>query len=198
MMKKVFSLLLITGSLGFFGCNQGDSKSKETTRSNQQVVSPGSPSDTIPQSSAATINGLVSTYLQLKNALTADDGKAAAKAAGEMKTALSNVDESKLDSLQRKSYDDLKDDIKEHTEHIGANASDIEHQREHFEMLSGDMIDLVNALGTTTTLYKEYCPMYNENKGGAWLSESKEITNPYLGKKMPKCGEVKSEIKAKG
>ena len=28
-----------------------------------------------------------------------------------------------------------------------------------------------------------------------WLSETKEIKNPYLGKKMPTCGEVKEEMK---
>jgi hypothetical protein len=37
--------------------------------------------------------------------------------------------------------------------------------------------------------------MYNNNKGASWLSETKEIKNPYLGKKMPDCGEVKEEIR---
>ena len=37
--------------------------------------------------------------------------------------------------------------------------------------------------------------MANDKKGAFWISESKEIKNPYLGKKMPTCGEVKEEIK---
>jgi hypothetical protein len=28
-----------------------------------------------------------------------------------------------------------------------------------------------------------------------WLSETKEIKNPYLGQKMPDCGTVEEEIK---
>ncbi len=36
--------------------------------------------------------------------------------------------------------------------------------------------------------------MYNDGKGGIWLSETKEIKNPYLGGKMPKCGTVQKEI----
>jgi hypothetical protein len=72
------------------------------------------------------------------------------------------------------------------------------HQREHFDLLSRDMIDLVNATGSSQTLYKDFCPMYNNKKGAFWLSETKEIKNPYYGKEMLECGEVKEEIKAKG
>ena len=37
--------------------------------------------------------------------------------------------------------------------------------------------------------------MYNNKKGAFWLSETKEIKNPYLGKAMPTCGTIKEEIK---
>jgi hypothetical protein len=36
--------------------------------------------------------------------------------------------------------------------------------------------------------------MYNDKKGAIWLSETKEIKNPYYGKKMLTCGNVKEEI----
>lgn len=39
------------------------------------------------------------------------------------------------------------------------------------------------------------CPMYNDNKGALWLSESKDIKNLYYGNKMVECGEVKEVIK---
>lgn len=32
-------------------------------------------------------------------------------------------------------------------------------------------------------IYVDYCPMYNDNKGAIWLSETKEIKNPYWEKK---------------
>ena len=44
-------------------------------------------------------------------------------------------------------------------------------------------------------IYKDFCPMYNDNKGAIWLSESKEIKNPYFGKSMSTCGTVKEELK---
>jgi hypothetical protein len=45
------------------------------------------------------------------------------------------------------------------------------------------------------TIYKQYCPMAFSNTGAYWLSESKEIRNPYFGDKMLKCGRIVSEIK---
>lgn len=162
-------------------------------------------SDSTPQTTANTgqnktggsVNDIVAGYLELKNALVNDNGNDAASAAKKITTAVTNGDESALTADQKKVYDDVKDDIKEHAEHISANGSNIAHQRKHFDLLSQDIIELVKATGTTQTLYRDFCPMYNNKKGAPWLSEIKEIKNPYYGKEMPKCGEVKEEIKAK-
>jgi hypothetical protein len=97
--------------------------------------------------------------------------------------------------VQAKLYKDVEDDAKEHAEHIGANAGNIKHQREHFDMLSKDIYDLVKAFGGGRVLYKDFCPMYNDKKGAIWLSESKTIKNPYYGKSMSTCGSVQEEMK---
>ena len=39
-------------------------------------------------------------------------------------------------------------------------------------------------------LYHDHCPMAQDNKGAMWLSETKEIRNPYFGDKMMTCGSV--------
>jgi len=54
---------------------------------------------------------------------------------------------------------------------------------------------MIKLLGTNQPLYVDRCPMYNNNKGAIWVSEIKEIKNPYLGKAMPTCGTVKEELK---
>ncbi len=96
---------------------------------------------------------------------------------------------------QSKAYEDIAEDAKEHAEHIGANPGKIDHQREHFETLSEDIYDLLKADGNIgQKLYYTHCPMYNEGKGASWISETKEIKNPYLGKKMPDCGTIKEEL----
>ena len=116
-------------------------------------------------------------------------------AGNEMVKAFASFNKGALTPDEVKIYKDVEDDAKEHAEHIGMNAGKIEHQREHFDMLSSDMYDMVKVFGGGQTLYQDFCPMYNNKKGATWLSETKEIKNPYLGKKMPGCGSIKEEIK---
>ncbi len=141
------------------------------------------------------IKEIVGQYLRIKNALANDDSKGAATAGNDFVVSIGKMDTTLISSVKRKAWDDLSEDAIEMAEHIGANAGKIDHQREHFDMLSNDMYDLVIAFGSSQTLYKEFCPMYNEKKGASWLSESKEIKNPYMGKKMSGCGIIKEEIK---
>ncbi len=145
---------------------------------------------------AASSKAIVDGYLALKNDLAADKSQEAAAAATALEATFKNFDKTALTAEQKKTYEDIEEDAREHAEHIGSNAGNIEHQREHFAMLSKDMYDLVKAFGSAgQPLYQDFCPMYDKNKGAIWLSETKEIANPYYGKKMYTCGQVKEEIK---
>ena len=144
---------------------------------------------------SASIKEIVEHYLHLKNALANDNTKDAAAAGKEIVIAMGKLDKSLLTAEQKKLYEDVEDDAREHAEHIGENAGNIKHQREHFDILSNDVYDLVKAFGSGQVLYKDFCPMYNDKKGAIWLSEFKEIKNPYYGKKMLTCGSIKEEIK---
>ncbi|MFA6058708.1 MAG: DUF3347 domain-containing protein [Taibaiella sp.] len=162
----------------------------------------------VTDSTAATLEGSIDTkatesgtgkivvaYLQMKNALAKDDDKQTAEAGKVLVQTISMVNTQSLSPDQSKVFADVSDDVKEHGEHISDNAGNIKHQREHFEMLSKDIYDLVKAGGSTgQKLYLTHCPMYNNNKGANWLSETKEISNPYLGKAMPDCGTIKEEL----
>lgn len=142
------------------------------------------------------IKETLSGYLQLKNALTNDNGKDAATAGDFIVAVLAKIDTNGLNKDQMKAYMGIADDLKENAEHIGANAGKIDHQREHFELLSKDITDLIKTFGNGgQTLYKDFCPMANDGKGAMWISEMKEIKNPYLGKSMPTCGIMKEEMK---
>jgi hypothetical protein len=131
----------------------------------------------------------------MKNALTADNSTGAATAGKKLVAAFKNFDKSSLAEVQKKTYEDVETDGREHAEHIGANGGNIEHQREHFELLSKDIYDLVKVFGGGQVLYKDIDPMYNKGKGAFWLSETKEIKNPYMGKAMLSSGSIKEEIK---
>lgn len=141
--------------------------------------------------SAFSINEIVNGYLKLKNALVKDDSKGAANASKTLYATLNNLNSNSLDANLKKEYLDIADDAKEHAEHISDNPGKIEHQREHFAMLSKDINDLIKTFGTTQKLYQDYCPMYDEGKSGYWISETKDIKNPYYGSQMLTCGSVK-------
>jgi len=133
--------------------------------------------------------------LQIKNGLANDNGKEAANAGNAFVESISKMDKTALPDSQKKIWDDISDDAKEMAEHISENADKLEHQREHFELLSKDMYDLVKAFGYDQVLYKVFDPMYNNGEGAFWLSETKEIKNPYMGRAMSNSGTIQEEIK---
>ena len=44
------------------------------------------------------------------------------------------------------------------------------------------------------TVYVQFCPMADDDKGGYWLSTETQISNPYFGDMMLRCGEIKDTI----
>nr|WP_228466020.1 DUF3347 domain-containing protein [Chryseobacterium balustinum] len=141
-----------------------------------------------------SIEPIVKDYLALKNALVADNDKAAANAGKQLFATLSKVDMKNVPAKKHKEFMDIFENAKENAEHIGDNAGKIDHQREHLASLSKDVSDLITLFGTTQKLYQDYCPMYNDSKGAVWISEAKAIKNPYYGSKMLSCGSVKKEF----
>jgi len=175
-------------------CNNNDNQSKEataTTEENTQTTLPAASTETKGNTS---INEVITIYLELKNALVNDNSKEAATAGEKLHKALGKADIASFSTEQKTVFSEVSEDAIEHSEHIAANGSNIVHQREHFDTLSKDLYDLVKVFGSSQTLYQTHCPMYNKNKGANWLSETKEIKNPYYGAKMSSCGEVKEEI----
>ncbi|HEY9219999.1 MAG TPA: DUF3347 domain-containing protein [Lutibacter sp.] len=137
---------------------------------------------------------ILDNYLQLKNALVADDSEKAATAGKRLYDAFAQFDSSSIDEAQKQEVTEIIDDALEHAEHISGNSGKMEHQREHFEIISKDIKDLIAITGTDRKLYQTFCPMYNNKKGAIWLSETEEIKNPYFGSKMMTCGSVQKEI----
>ncbi len=195
-MKKFFIVAIAVAAIAFTACNSNtNSNSKEasddtaTSTLENKDTAAASVMDNVP------MKDVVAGYLQIKNALANDNGNDAASGGKAMVAAMSQLNTASFTDAQKKSYTDMQDDLKENAEHIGENAGKIDHQREHFEMLSQDMYDLVKTFNAGENLYKDYCPMYNKGKGAFWISETKEIKNPYLGKEMPDCGKMQEEIK---
>lgn len=191
-MKKLIFGIIFTSFL-FASCNNNRNRSTESLTQNSDKSQPDSSVATTVANNSAIIE-IVKKYLELKNALANDNSNDAATAGKALESAFKNLNQSSLTEDQKKKFSEIEEDAREHGEHIGENAGNIKHQREHFEMLSEGIYDLVKTFGGGQVLYRDFCPMYNNGKGAYWLSETKEIKNPYYGKEMPTCGSVKEEL----
>ena len=170
MKNIILSILLVTFTIGF---TNAQSKKVQTKFS---------------------IDKIVTNYLALKNALTKDETKAVASAGKTLYATFNAVKTNAIDAKLKKDYLDIVESAKENAEHIGDNAGKLDHQREHFVLLSKDINDLIKLFGTKQKLYQDYCPMADEGKGAIWISEVKEIKNPYYGSNMLTCGSIKKTL----
>lgn len=116
---------------------------------------------------------MISTYLEIKDALVSDDSKAAQSAAKKMV---------KMDS-----------DIAPLADAI-ASSNDLMEQRKNFSKMSTVLYEKVKDKDLKNTLYWNHCPMAIGGDGANWLSMNEKIRNPYMGQKMPGCGSVKETL----
>jgi hypothetical protein len=209
--KKTFFSILTISAIAITACNNTsrknepgkhnmnnmnkDSTPHATGTDDKDVKAVAVTYTTVDAKAAASIKEIVDHYLHIKNALANDNAGEAANGAKAMEATLSKFDKSFFTAEQKIIYDQNEEELKEHAEHIEKNGDNIKHQRSHFSMLSEVIYDLIKAFGAGQPIYHDHCPMYNENKGAMWLSEMKEVKNPYFGAKMLTCGRVEEVIK---
>ncbi len=200
-MKKVLLLGSIVTALSVVSCNNNNQTAKDDHSNmnhdstmhmqdnkmmdeNVKMVSATFP--TVDAGVSTYMKSMLQNYLSIKNALIDGNSAKAATSSAAMFDAMKGFDKSLLSADQKKVYDAIESNLKEQAAYISKNKLD--EQREKFVMMSKDMYDMVKAFGAGMTLYHDHCPMF---KGGSmWLSESKDIRNPYYGEKMMTCGTV--------
>jgi Cu(I)/Ag(I) efflux system membrane fusion protein len=132
--------------------------------------------------------------LQLKEALISSDSMTASASIQEIKNSLSKVD---MTLLKDESLMDWMSNLKVFNESMTliSSSTNLKVQRKAFTSFSDALYKSAKlfGLGSMTTYYT-YCPMANNNIGAFWLSESKQIRNPYMGEQMLTCGKVKETL----
>lgn len=149
----------------------------------------------ISEAAKAELKLVTADYLELKNALVADEFSEAKTAASELKNQIEKVRSSELNEDAAVVWTSFKEQLMQSSQTI-ASVTNIAEMRNAFDELSNTMIGMVTSFQLSSgELYVLHCPMANSDKGADWLSTSPEILNPYYGAAMLKCGEVKREIK---
>lgn len=133
----------------------------------------------------AGFDGLMPFYLELKDALVASDAGKAGLAAEKAVAFLDKQPET--GSLK---------DLREGFRNL-AGFKDLPAQREVFGQVSELLIGSGQGLEHHgSTLYVQFCPMANNNRGASWISQQEEVRNPYFGEAMMACGETRATWKA--
>lgn|SRR5690554_615308 len=193
-MKKVKTTIVIMmmAVVGLTALSCKDNKKEESQAEMHQEMTSTTNMEMDTHTQGSHSKQVVAGYMALKDALVATDESTSQKAGKELEKTLESFNVDNYSAAEQEELKDIIEVAAEHAEHI--SRSDISHQREHFQMLTKDITDMIEIIGTDNTLYQQYCPMYNDDKGGAWLSMEKEIRNPYFGDLMMNCGEVQKEI----
>ncbi|NOX85666.1 MAG: DUF3347 domain-containing protein [Chlorobi bacterium] len=146
------------------------------------------------EATKAGMEQVVGAYISLENALIRDNlngtNKAAALMAERVATVpIGNMDDKALEAW--KNHATLYEQKLKELQHVD-NLAD---KRSYFAHISEIMYCTIKSFGLKENkLFAVYCPMAFDGKGAYWISDKKKFKNPYMGPKMPTCGEIKEEL----
>lgn len=148
----------------------------------------------VPDTFKQQLNILADHYLVIKDALTEDELQNASSEVQHLQEALSNIDMNLIeDEKQMEVWMILQEALKKHVKALD-ESEDLPGFRDRFALLSGALSKTFSTFGIDRTLYVQFCPMASNQEGGYWLSEEKEIINPYMEESMRDCGETVEPI----
>jgi Cu(I)/Ag(I) efflux system membrane fusion protein len=198
---KIKNPLLLLTFLAFLFVQCGGSK-QETEGDEQVEHASGSeaaaaatgPQFEVDQTFREQLSRTLQGYLKVKDAFVASDAAAVKAEAAGLKAMLKSMDAKMLTGPALNDWSNYANNLDMALAEI-TGSDDIEVQRTAFSQLSDNLYKSIKAYGLGgMTAYYEFCPMAFNDQGAYWLSDSKEIRNPYFGDKMLKCGRVTEEL----
>lgn len=191
-MKRTFSntkLTLVLGISLFLASCGG-----QTSNEQQQADKSQGAASTVDDETRDHVNDVLDEYYALNAALVDTDAEKAQSAGQKLVSVIENFDAKAVQEDLQAAYEEISGKIHQHAIEV-AQSEDIEAQRTRFVDITTGVYDMLKTFNANEhEVYYAYCPMAFDNTGGYWLSDKKEIRNPYFGSKMLKCGSVKETI----
>ncbi|MGB5436353.1 MAG: efflux RND transporter periplasmic adaptor subunit [Maribacter sp.] len=186
------SMMSPEGGAAMTGHNHGGAA---VPTSNDPIINKVAKSVAVDQKAKDALKPLLTEYLAMKDALIIDNLEDAKKAGSNILKTIEGVNMSLFTEESHSVWMGLSSDLKNTLQHV-QHFKTLEEVRGPFQQVSNRMIELETSFNPNAeTLYVLHCPMVNNNKGADWLSNSKEVKNPYYGQAMLTCGAVTKEIK---
>jgi uncharacterized protein YdbL (DUF1318 family) len=188
----IAALTFVTACGGGSGANTGK---VEETKKDEPLAQSKNSSDF-----NSKFTNFLNNYYHLKDAFVSSSNEMAATSASLLSKSADSLDLSSV-----KADNSIVDMAKGYVQTVSSEAKalaqekDIEAKRKSFQMISDAMYDLVRTVRfDREVVYHQFCPMAFNDAGAYWLSGSADVKNPYFGKKMLTCGEVKDSIDFRG
>ncbi len=203
-MKNIFSnyVLAVTTMTLLVAC--GGRSTQETSTANMHaehatadstVLAAGEPQFQVDKTFQEHLARTFGGYLKMKDAFVNSDAQAVKAEAKNLKATLKAVDTKMLSGAALNDWANYSNNLDMSLAEI-TGSDDIEAQRASFSALSENFYRSIRAYGLGgPTAYYEFCPMAFNDQGAYWLSDSRQIRNPYFGDKMLTCGRVTEELK---
>ncbi len=148
----------------------------------------------VPMDFIMQLNSVYDQYLVLKNSFVESDVNKVKQAAQSVQQTLIKVDMKLLTGDYMAKWMDESAILDKQIKLIASETS-IENQRTAFITFNNNFYNAIKSFGLMgKTVYYQFCPMANNSKGAYWLSETKDIRNPYYGEAMLTCGETKETL----
>jgi Cu(I)/Ag(I) efflux system membrane fusion protein len=170
------------------------------TSSMPGMIMPGDNQSEMPKKTEASmdfimqLNTVFDQYIVLKDAFVESDIKMAKQAAEKVQQALAKVDMKLLTGDALTQWMNISGSLKHQINSV-ATSGKIEEQRIAFSGFSDQFYKAIKTFGLMgKTAYYQFCPMAKNGDGAYWLSETKEIRNPYYGESMLTCGETRETL----
>lgn len=163
-----------------------NSMMNQGTGKQEALVSMSDMKMTFPEAFENSFQGVLTSYLQMKDAFVASNTKNVSAFSKEASQKLQAIKTGNLRKMERTHFSKINEMFK-----AISKSDNLENQREHFVVLNENMVPIaMNIKNISSKIFIQKCPMANNNNGAFWISSDKEIRNPYYGAQMMTCGSV--------
>lgn len=170
----------MTGHEGHLGMQDTDSETKGSSTMKMEL----------PETVQNTFKSALTPYLKMKDAFVTSDAQNVSILSKETLEILGSVASSDLGKMEQAHISKIKKMLMSISE-----SDSIENQRDHFVVLNQNFVPIIKVIqGLNAKVFVQKCLMANNNRGAFWLSEDKEIRNPYYGEQMLTCGSIIDSI----
>ncbi|WP_298545195.1 DUF3347 domain-containing protein [uncultured Aquimarina sp.] len=187
MNKTIFKITALAILLSIVSCGKDKKEQVKSVPTKEETISISDVDLNITDSRSEVvftdenIDKIYNQYLMIKRGLVNSDYQVVRQEAKKLDELITDAEETKQ----------LKATAK-----LISLTKEVKKQRDFFVTLTAETEKLISSADITSgEVYKQFCPMAFEGNGGYWLSDSKEVRNPYYGNKMLKCGSVNQTIK---